>query len=318
MPIPFRFVSRLAGFGAALSMMTSAMAAQGGDMLVDKSLKTPEVSALQAPAQRIGEFAEVNGARIFYEARGNGPAMLLLHGYPLSGALFARVREALQSDYKVITLDHRGYGKSEAPGTPDSVDVYAKDALAVMDKLGIDKAIIGGMSMGGPIALSMYRQAPQRFSGLILIDTIAAAASPAEAGLWNGVADMIRAGNMEAVIKTLMPDMLTGQTRMAQKPVVDYLETVMKQASREGAIGGAIALAKRPDASSMLGQIKVPTLIMVGLTDAVYSFEISRRMHEAIPNSKLAIIPGASHAAVFEAPGHAAAAISDWGKSLQK
>jgi pimeloyl-ACP methyl ester carboxylesterase len=298
-------------------MVTSAMA-QSGDMLVDKTLKAPEVSALQAPAQRSGEFAEVNGARIFYEARGNGPAMLLLHGYPLSGALFARVREALQTDYKVITLDHRGYGKSEAPATPASVNVYAKDALAVMDKLGIDKAIIGGMSMGGPIALSMYREAPQRFSGLILIDTIAAAASPAEAGLWNGVAEMIRAGNMEAVIKTLMPDMLTGQTRMQQKPVVDYLETVMKQASKEGAIGGAVALAERPDASSMLGQIKVPTLIMVGLADAVYSFEISHRMHEAIPNSKLAIIPGASHAAVFEAPGHAAAAISDWAKPLKK
>ncbi len=298
--------------------MTSAMAAQSGNMLVEKTLKTPEVSSLQAPAQRSGEFAEVNGARIFYEARGNGPAMLLVHGYPLSGALFARVRDALQTDYKVITLDLRGYGKSDAPGTPDSIDVYAKDALAVLDKLGIDKAIIGGMSMGGPIVLSMYRQAPQRFSGMILIDTIAAAASPAEAGLWNGMADMIRAGNMDGVTKMLLPDMLTGPTRMEQKPVVDYLEAIVKQASKEGAIGGAVALAKRPDASSMLGQIKVPTLIMVGLSDTVYPFEISQGMHEAIPNSTLAIIPGAAHAAVFEQPGHAAAAISDWAKSLPK
>jgi 3-oxoadipate enol-lactonase len=78
---------------------------------------------------------------------------LLLHGYPLSGALFARARDALQDNWTVITVDYRGYGLSEAPDVPDSIETYASDALAVLDHLGIVQAVIGGISMSGPITL---------------------------------------------------------------------------------------------------------------------------------------------------------------------
>ena len=84
------------------------------------------VSALQAPEAREGDYADVDGARIFYEARGDGPALMLLHGYPLSGALFARMRDELQENYTVVTVDHRGYGKSEAESNPGTVEQYAR------------------------------------------------------------------------------------------------------------------------------------------------------------------------------------------------
>ncbi|WP_034359157.1 alpha/beta fold hydrolase, partial [Deinococcus phoenicis] len=120
-------------------------------------------------------FLDVNGARIHYVSVGQGTPMLLLHGYPLSGELFSRNRAALAAaGYRVITIDHRGYGQSVAPASdPGSLQTYASDALAVMDQLKVPKAIIGGMSMGGPIVFEMYRTAPQRFMGMILIDTIA-------------------------------------------------------------------------------------------------------------------------------------------------
>ena len=186
----------------------------------------------------------------------------------------------------------------------------------MLDHLGIDQAIIGGMSMGGPIVFEMYAQAPERFSGMVLIDTIAASASPAEAGLWRGVAEMVEKDGVEAIIPLLMPDMLTGETRMQQPEVVEYLKTVMQDATADAAIGGATALAERPDATNLLGSIDVPTLVLVGLADAVYPVEISRRMHEQIPDSTLAIVPGASHAAVFEKPGEAAAAVASWAEGL--
>ena len=94
--------------------------------------------------------------------------MLLLHGYPLSGALFSRNREALAAQYQVITADHRGYGMSEAPGTPDDVAVYASDAMAVLDELGVDQAIIGGHSMGGSITFEMYQMAPTRGNSSVI------------------------------------------------------------------------------------------------------------------------------------------------------
>ena len=300
MTIPFPTAATLT---AAIALAASPVLSQDA---------TP-VSALQAPDARDGEYAEVNDARIFYEARGDGPPVVLLHGYPLSGALFARLRDGLEDSYTVITLDHRGYGLSEAPGTPDSVVTYAGDALAVMDELGIEQAAIGGMSMGGPIVFEMFRQAPERFSSIILIDTIAAPASPAEAGLWQGMAEMVRSDGVGGIIPVLLPDMLTGQTRQDEPGVVDYLTAVMEGASEDAAIGGAIALAERPDSTPTLAEIEVPTLVLVGLADPVYSFEIAQGMADAIgENAEVAIIEGASHAAVFEAPAEAAAAISDF------
>lgn len=304
---------------AAQESPTEAMESDGvpsGQDVVNAELPVPDVDALQTPSERVGEYVEVDGARIFYEVAGDGPPMLLLHGYPLSGALFARVREPLEEDFTVITVDHRGYGLSEAPGVPDSVEVYASDALAVLDHLGFEEAIIGGMSMGGPITFSMYEMAPERFTGMVLIDTTAAPASPPEAGLWRGIEEVIAAKGLDPIITALIPDMLTGETRLTEPAVSDYLREVMQGATVEAGRGGALALAQRPDFTGLLGEIDVPTLILVGTEDSLYPIQVARDMAASISDSSLAIIPGGSHAAIFEAPGRSAAAIEEWATGL--
>ena len=271
------------------------------------------VGDLQAPSERTGEYADLDGARIFYEATGEGAPLVLLHGYPLSGALFSRMRDALEDRYSVVTLDHRGYGLSEAETNPGTIEQYASDALAVMDELGLDRAAIGGMSMGGPIVLEMYRQAPERFSAMILIDTIAAPASPMEAGIWRGTQERVEAEGVDGIVGFLMPQMLTGATRANEPAQVDYLTTVMEGASKDAALGGAEALETRPDLRPVLEGIEVPTLVLVGRADPVYSFEVSQGMVDAIgDNARIAIIEGASHAAVFERPAESAKAIGDF------
>ena len=194
---------------------------------------------------------------------------------------------------------------SEADAQPGTITQYAEDALAVMDELGLESAAIGGMSMGGPIVLEMFTQAPERFDAMILIDTIAAAPSPMEAGIWRGVQDEARGGRAStASLRSCMPQMLTGETRQDEPAQVDYLTRVMKGATLEAALGGAKALETRGDYSATLEEIEVPTLVLVGLADPVYPFEVSQKMVDAIgDNAELAIIPGASHAAVFEHAG---------------
>lgn len=116
-----------------------------------------------------------------------------------------------------------------------------------MDRLNIPQAIVGGMSMGGPIVFEMYRRAPERFRGMMLIDTIAAAASPIEQGLWNGfIAEVRQNGISMTYVIALIKDMLSGDTRVNQPALVDYLSAVVMQASVNAAIGGAQALATRP------------------------------------------------------------------------
>ena len=262
---------------------------------------------------------DVNGAQIHFVSVGNGTPMLLLHGYPLSGELFARNRDALaNAGYRVITIDHRGYGMSAAPvDAPGDLQTYAKDALAVMDKLQVPKAIIGGMSMGGPIAFEMYREAPERFLGMILIDTLANPAGIVEQNIWKGMAQKATMYGPQSLAPELLKDMLTGQTRMNRPGDTKILTGIVSQASVAGDVAGAMVLANRPDSIPTLKTITVPTLILEGLEDTVYPPEFSMKMQQNITGSKLVIIPGAAHAAIFEKASAMNAAIITWARTLK-
>jgi pimeloyl-ACP methyl ester carboxylesterase len=264
-----------------------------------------------------GTVETADGASIYYQMQGEGDPMLLIHGYPLNSGLFRDNVGPLSEQYQVITVDLRGFGQSTSPSEEGSIETYATDVLAVMDELGIDQAIVGGMSMGGPIVFEMYRQAPERFSGMILNDTIDAAASPPEAGLWAGVAQQAEEMGVASLVDFLMPDMLTGETRMNQPELVEYLGSLMEEASQDAAIAGANALETRPDSSDTLVEITVPTLILTGVEDSLYAFEIAQMMNEGILNSELVLIPGAAHAAIIEAADEANAAILEWAAGLE-
>ena len=286
-------LNRLAGLAGLALVATAPVAAQ----------TAAERLGLPAPADRDGTTVSVNGADIFYSDSGEGDAIVLLHGYPLSGALFERVRDDLDDDHRVITIDHRGYGNSTTPEPVTDVATYAEDALAVMGEIGVENAIIGGMSMGGPILFEMFRQNPDVFRAAILIDTNHRPANPIEAGIWNGAKEMLEADGISAIAPVLLPDMLTGETRTLVAPAqADYLTQVMEQASVDGALGGATVLANRPDSTETLGQMDVPTLVLVGRADSLYPVAISEAMVDALPNGTLAIVEEASHAAIFEQP----------------
>jgi pimeloyl-ACP methyl ester carboxylesterase len=273
--------------------------------------------AIAQTGANTGYVERQDGARIYYKVSGQGKPIFLIHGYPLSGELFQKNRSALENQYQVITIDQRGYGQSKAPDSKATIQTYANDALAVMGKLGIQKAIIGGMSMGGPIVFEMYRNAPERFSGMILMNTTAVPANEAEAGLWKGIAQMVEKKGVNSLDPFLIKDMFTGQTRMQNKELVNAFGGIIKNASKEGAIAGANALATRPDSQSTLGKINVPTLVIVGIEDTIYPVSLAQDMQKAIPNAKLAIIDGASHAAVIENPDQVNKEILNWAKQVK-
>lgn len=241
----------------------------------------------------------VGGAQVFYKASGSGQPLLMIHGYPLNGELFKNNR-ALKG-YQVITVDLPGFGGSKlAPGQTVSIENYAQTMLGFMDALKIERAVVAGMSMGGMTALQMYKSAPERFRGLILIDTTADPAGVAEAAMWRGTGQQAQEKGVASLVDLLMPRMLTGMSRMQMPNQVAHLGGLIKGASLEGAVGAANALASRPDANPVLPTIRVPTLIVAGVEDNVTPAELQMKMNAAIPGSRLVMIPGAGHAAVFE------------------
>lgn len=263
-------------------------------------------------------YVTINGNEFFYRDSGEGTPIILIHGWPLSSSLFDDNIPALAEEYRVIAPDLRGFSNSEMSGTPSEIRVedYAQDVLALMDELEIEQAVIGGMSMGGPIVFAMHEQAPERFLGMLLINTIAANPFPQEEQLWLGWAENIEQNGVGVIPDQAMGDMLTGQTRMDNPGLVNHLSSMMENASDEGAIAGAYALANRSDFQPMLADITVPALIIVGLEDAIYPFEISQDMQENITDSELNILDGASHAAIIEAPEDANEAILNWMESM--
>ena len=189
--------------------------------------------------------------------------------------------------------------------------------LAVMDELSIDQATVLGMSMGGWTLFEMYRQAPERFSGLIFNDTAAVPAAIAEANLWLGTGEQAQQAGVASLVPFLMKDMLTGDTRTNNPDLVNYLGSVIEEASVNGALGGGVALAFREDNTDVYSTIQVPTLILFGLEDTLTPVALAQSMAEAIPNSTLEIIPGASHAAIIEAADQANQIIIDWAQGIQ-
>jgi len=276
-------------------------------------LTPPPTPAQAAQAdQRQGAFVDVNGARIFYQVAGHGTPLLLIHGFPLSGQLYQSQLAGLSSHFQVITPDLRGFGKSEAPDGNASIATYAQDMLALLDRLGIKTAIIGGHSMGGQITLEMYKQQPARFAGMLLIDTNPMGASFVEKGQWQGYREQGANAGVSSIVPIIEPQLLTGATRATDSAKSTTMMNILAEASVNGILGGGQALATRPDYTSLLGSIKVPTLVVIGLEDPVYAFPISQMAKAAIPNAQLAVILGASHASIFERPTLANQAILNW------
>ncbi len=282
-------------------------------------LPIPTAAQAAAADQRQGQYVNVNGANIFYQVSGSGTPLILIHGFPLSGQLFQGQLAGLSQRFEVITPDLRGFGKSTAPNAQGSIQIYAHDILAFMNQLGIRKAIIGGHSMGGQITLELYREAPTRFLGMILIDTNAMAATIEEQAEWPAFG--VQAGQLgvPSIVPTITPQMLTGTERLNNQPATATMMDIIAEASLNGVTGGGQALATRPDYTALLPKIAVPTLVLVGVDDPIYSWEISAMMAAAIPNPTFVIIPQAEHASIFEQPGYSNSVIRQWAgqQSLQ-
>jgi len=270
-----------------------------------------------ASAQARSGSVQVGSATIAYRVQGHGPAMMLVHGYPLSGELFSKNRAVLSRRYTVVTPDLRGFGSSTTPDTKGGVQLYAKDMLAVMDHLNIKRAIIGGMSMGGPVVLEMYREAPQRFRGMVLIDSTSSPANDVEKAQWPGFGKQSRDKGVASMIPVLMPQMLTTKTRMANMPLVKYIGGIVKKGSVNAAVGGGDTLATRPDSRPTLAHVKVPVLFVVGSDDPIYPVEMNQKMHQDTPGSRLVVVPGAAHAAIIEKPEACNRAIEAWASTVR-
>jgi pimeloyl-ACP methyl ester carboxylesterase len=245
--------------------------------------------------------ARIVGGELGYETVGNGPPLVLLHAFPFERRLW----QGLAVPGRTLILpDLRGFG--ESPLRPFVIADLADDVASLLDALGLARAAIGGMSMGGYVALAFARRHRGRLDGLVLADTKAGSDTPeARQGRDEAIA-LVRAQGVAAYLEKQLPRLLSPSVSEA---VRNRARSLGNQ-SREVVITGLEALRDRPDRRTELPEIRCPTVIVVGAEDALTPPSEARAMADAIPGARVVELPGAGHLANLEAPAAFAAALA--------
>ena len=253
----------------------------------------------------------IAGNTIHFEESGAGRALVLLHGFPLDSTIWDKVRAKLSDGFRVITPDLRGFGQSKS-STGFDLAALADDVHALLAELKALPCILGGLSMGGYVSLEYVRRYPADLRGLMLIDTKAEGDSAEGKQARDKMIELVRSKGSPAVGEQMMPKMLAPHAEQNQPEVVRELRTIMEGCPALTIEHALAAMRDRPDHRANLPSIAAPTLVAAGEHDAITPPAVARSMHEAIPKSKLVVIPSAGHMTPMEQPEALAGAIRDF------
>jgi 3-oxoadipate enol-lactonase len=248
-----------------------------------------------------GATASAGAIELTYDATGEGTPVLLLHGFPHDRTLWVPQLRGLGRECRIVAPDLRGFGASAA-APPYTIDQYADDAVALLDTLGIERAVVGGLSMGGYIAFALWRRHRTRVRALVLASTRAAVDSEEARRRRHELIALARASGAEAVADAMVPGSLGKRTRARDPELVAAVRAMMARAPVEGIVGALEAMLTRADSVPTLATIDVPTLVIAGDDDAVIPVREARAMHEGIAGSRFEVIPGAGHLCNLERP----------------
>ena len=231
---------------------------------------------------------------------GQGTPLLLMHAFPLDRAMFEPQNKELADSLGVITFDCPGVGDSQAG--PVTMEEIADLGVAVLDSLNIEKAVVGGVSMGGYAAFALERCYPDRLLGLVLANTKPAGdTEQAKAGR-RELAALAREQGAAAVAERMLPKLLGETTRRERPAVVERVCPIIERTAPETIVRLLDALARRADSTDRLAEISVPTLIMAGEEDSLAPAREAGEWAKRIPGSRFAALPAAGHLPNLETP----------------
>jgi pimeloyl-ACP methyl ester carboxylesterase len=241
------------------------------------------------------------GCWIEYDDEGRGAPLVLLHAFPLAKEMWRPQEEALRSLVRVIAPDLRGFGGTSGFTDAPSVETMADDIAALLGKLGISEPVVlCGLSMGGYVALAFARRYADRLRGLVLADTRADPDSPEARVSRDKLISFAQANPSSAVLDQMIPRLLGQTTQFRRSAVVETVRWIGTVQKSEGIVGAIRALRDRPDSTPTLGQIEVPTLVLVGSEDILTPPNLAETMAQSIPNARLVTIERAGHLSNLE------------------
>jgi pimeloyl-ACP methyl ester carboxylesterase len=211
-------------------------------------------------------------------------------------------REGLSAVCHVLTPDQRGFGSSPLGADDPSLDACADDLAALLDARELDSVVLGGLSMGGYVAMAFLRRHPDRVQALLLADTKASADPPAAADKRLEIAARVLAEGSDVLLDTVLPNLLGATTEATRPAVVHRVRGLVQAAAPEAVAWAQRAMAARPDSFDVLRGTDVPALVVVGDEDRLSSLADSQAMVDALPQGRLHVLPGAGHLTAVETP----------------
>ncbi|MEU7701622.1 alpha/beta hydrolase [Streptomyces sp. NPDC039028] len=245
---------------------------------------------------------------IHYAEKGEGPALLLVHGHPFDHTMWQPQIDRFARTHRVIAPDLRGYGATPlrtAPGpggaprdaeAPEAtgLDAFAADLVAVLDALHVDDCVVAGLSMGGQIAMELYRGHPGRVRGLVLADTFPAAETDEGRAARNAMADRLLAGGA-AAMRGYADEVLDRMVAPYNTHAAPHVHRMMCATDPAGAAAALRGRAERPDYRKTLTTVPFPVLVVVGRDDSYTPVADAEEMHALLPHATLAVIEEAAH-----------------------
>ena len=242
-------------------------------------------------------------------------AIILLHAFPLHRQMWSAQHEALEAaGHQVFSPDFRGYGGNRVPAMPQlqSLDVLADDLSAFLDEHGLNQAVIGGLSLGGYVALAFLRRYPNRVAGLVLADTRATADDDAVKQVRRQFANRVEAEGIGWVAEAMMPGLLNEHHRRDRPDLVALVSGWIAGADPHAVAWTQRSIANRADTMDYLREFRGPALVMVGAQDAMTPPESALAMVAALHEARYREIEDSAHLSAIEAPQAVSDAIIQW------
>lgn len=250
-----------------------------------------------------------NSSMLAYTDRGIGLPVIFLHAFPLNRRMWDGEIQALLAEqrYRLVALDWRGFGESEiSPSSSkplvSTMDLFADDLAGLMDALGIQQAVLCGLSMGGYVAFACARKYPQRLLGLILADTRPDADTSAARPNREQMAQLAESQGSGAIADLQLPRLISDYTRQHHPEVETRVRQLIETATPQGIAAALRGMASRADSNDLLASITCPTLVIVGAEDALIPPQIAENYAAQIPAAQCVVIPHAGHLSNLEQP----------------
>jgi 3-oxoadipate enol-lactonase len=236
-------------------------------------------------------FADVNGQRIsFDDSGGEGPPLILAHGFLMDREMFAPQVRELAPEFRLITWDERGFGETEFDGRPFSYWDSAADCLALLDHLGIERAVVGGMSQGGFLSLRAALLAPERVRALVLIDTQAGVEDAERLPAYRQMQQTwLELGPVDELAQTIA-DLIIGDPALSQ-PWIEKWRALPRESMR----APADCLFERDDISGRLGEISCPAIVFHGTADRSIEIDRAQELCPACPGAPVSCASRGRH-----------------------